>query len=108
MNGKKKWTREETLLALELYLTIPAEDDNVRNPQIVALASALGRTASSVRLAMQNFKACDPSYLSDGRVGLNHTSQLQVSIAKEFIGHPSELFKAAAKVKEQFGIAADQ
>lgn len=40
MNEMKKRTREETLLVHKLYHTILAEDD-IHNPQIVALSSAL-------------------------------------------------------------------
>ena len=36
MNGMKKRIGEETLLILEVYLAILAEDNNVHNPQIVA------------------------------------------------------------------------
>ena len=57
MNGKKKRTREETLLVLELLLMILEVDNNFHNSQIVALSSALGRTISSTRLATQSLGA---------------------------------------------------
>lgn len=53
---RRNWTREETILAFELYCTIPAGKVTVQNEQIITLAHAINRTPSSVKLKLQNFK----------------------------------------------------
>ena len=63
-----KYTREETMLVFELYCTLPKGQDSVNNPQVIALSKAIGRSANSVKLKLQNFKSCDPSYTKNGRV----------------------------------------
>lgn len=48
--ARRDWTREEIMLALELYCTIPSEELNTNNEQIVTLAKTIGRTENSVML----------------------------------------------------------
>ena len=76
MNKRRNWTRNEVILAFELYCTIPSSKVTANHEAIVALANLIGRTPNAVKLKMQNFKTYDPSYTSDGRVGLSHGSKL--------------------------------
>jgi len=86
MNDKvKNWTKDETMLAFELYCLIPKGKDTITNPQIINLASAINRSVSSVKLKLQNFKSYDPSYTHDGRVGLSHGSKLDEQVCKAFL-----------------------
>lgn len=101
---RRDWTREETLLALELYCTISSEKVTANNQQIIALAKNIGRTENSVKLKMQNFKSCDPNYTRDGRSGLNHVSQLDRSVVRQFLSNPDALFAEVKKVKLTLGI----
>lgn len=101
---RRDWTREETILALELYCMIPSAKATANNEEIIALARAIGRTANSVKLKMQNFKSCDPNYTRDGRSGLNHVSQLDRSVVKQFLSNPDALFAEAKQVKKALGI----
>ncbi|UQZ90580.1 hypothetical protein C4J81_15745 [Deltaproteobacteria bacterium Smac51] len=98
--SRRNWTLEETILALELYCTIPSEKVNSSNEQIVNLAKTIGRTANSVKLKMQNFKAYDPNYFRDGRIGLNHGSKLDRTVVKQFLNNLDALFAEARKIKE--------
>lgn len=100
----RNWTREETILAMELYCKILSEKVRSSNEHIVALAKAIGRTANSVKLKMQNFKAYDPNYIRDGRVGLNHGSKLDRAVVAHFINDSEALFAAASKIKEAMKI----
>lgn len=101
---RRDWTWEETILVLELYCTMTSKNVTTNNEKITALAKTISRTANSVKLKMQNFKACDPNYTRDGRSGLNHVSQLDRSIAKQFLYNPDGLFTEARKVKITLGI----
>ena len=49
-NIQRNWTREETMLAFELYCTIPKGKDTIYNEQIIALAAAINRSVNSVKL----------------------------------------------------------
>jgi len=60
MATNMKWTWEETLKAFALYFILPSGKHDKRNPDIIALASDLGRTPSAVVLKLANIKAKDP------------------------------------------------
>jgi len=101
---QKNWTREETMLAFELYCTIPKGKDTVHNPKIIALANAIGRTVNSVKLKLQNFKSCDPSYTADGRVGLANASALDREVCQEFLQSWDDLLIETENIKSRLHI----
>lgn len=79
-----KWTREELILAFNLYCKIPFGTIHIRNHQIIALAKILGRTPSAVSWKLANFARLDPS-LQDRKIsGASHGSKLDVEIWEEF------------------------
>lgn len=55
-----KWSREETILAYELYCRTPFSKISQSNPEIKKLAELLGRTPGSVGLKMHNLAHYDP------------------------------------------------
>ncbi len=69
MRGKL-WSREELILAFNLYLKIPFGKISRLNPDIQDLATLLGRTASSVAMRLSNFASCDPYHQNRGVAGL--------------------------------------
>ena len=103
-NTRKNWTREETMLAFELYCIIPSGQDTITNEHILSLAKAIGRTPSSVKLKLQNFKSYDPSYISDGRVGLSHGSKLDKEVCNDFLHNWDSLILETAEIKKHFEI----
>lgn len=98
---RRDWTREETMLAFELYCIIPKGQDTIQNPKIIALATAINRTANSVKMKLQNFKSYDPSYIQDGRIGLSHGSKLDEEICKEFINNWDLLVTEVDEIKSK-------
>ena len=107
-NIRRNWTREETILAFELYCIIPNGQDTTFNEHIISLAKAISRTPNSVKLKLQNFKAYDPSYISDGRVGLSHGSKLDQDVCAEFINSWDALVAEIAEIKKLFGVANNE
>ncbi|WNY28839.1 hypothetical protein MmiEs2_10470 [Methanimicrococcus stummii] len=99
---RRDWTRDETILAFELYCTIPSSKVTKENEKIKGLADAIGRTPNSVKLKLQNFKSYDPSYTRDGRIGLSHGSKLDGEIVKDFLQNWDSLVFEANKIKEQY------
>ena len=56
----KKWSEDETILAFYYYCQIPFGKMHKTNPEIIHVASMLGRTPSSVVLKMENLGHFDP------------------------------------------------
>lgn len=102
--SNRNWTREETMLAFELYCIIPSGKDTIKNPLIIELARAISRTPSSVKLKLQNFKSCDPSYTNRGKVGLSNVSRLDKEVCAEFLGQWDEMLFAVDKIKSKMNI----
>ena len=59
---RKNWSRDETILAFELYCTIPSNKVTKNNNQIKELANAIGRTPDSVKRKLQNCKSFFPPH----------------------------------------------
>ena len=55
-----KWSREETILAFDLYCRTPLKKITKTNKDIIELAKLLVRTPSSVGLKMANLAHFDP------------------------------------------------
>src|SRR5687767_7854743 len=78
------WTREELILAFNLYCKIPFGKIHNRNPEIIALARILGRTPSAVGWKLANFARLDPALQKRNIVGAAHGSKLDIEIWDEF------------------------
>lgn len=81
-----RWSREELLVAFNLYCQMPFGKMHSRNPDIIRAAGALGRTPSSVAMKLVNFASLDPSITSTGRRGLGNASRADKAIWEEFNG----------------------
>ena len=55
------WTRNELIIAFNLYCKIPFGQIDARNPVIIALAEVLGRTPGSLSWKLANFARLDPA-----------------------------------------------
>lgn len=78
------WSREESILAFDLYCRIPFQKTKANNPAVKAIATLLGRTPSSVARKLGNFGAFDPALRNRNISGLTHTSKLDREIWDEF------------------------
>jgi hypothetical protein len=73
---RRRWSEEETVLALYLYFQLPFGKLHSGNPQIQQLASAIDRSSSSVAMKLCNFASLDPKITEGGRRGLAGASRL--------------------------------
>ncbi|MBI5351273.1 MAG: HNH endonuclease [Chloroflexi bacterium] len=78
------WTREELIIAFNLYCKIPFGTIHIHNPQIIVLAKILGRTPSAVSWKLANFARLDPSLQNRNIAGASHGSKLDVEVWNEF------------------------
>jgi putative restriction endonuclease len=64
------WTREELVLALNLYMKLPFGKISNRTPEVQHLASLIGRTVSAASMRLSNFASVDPFHQNRGIKGL--------------------------------------
>jgi len=82
--GQKLWTREELILAINLYCKIPFGRMHHGNPLIIEFANLIGRTPSSVTFKLGNLASFDPSLKARGIKGASNASKLDKEIWAEF------------------------
>lgn len=81
---RRDWTREELIVAFNLYCKIPFGRIHIRNPQIIELAKAIGRTPSAVSWKLANFARLDPALQKRNIAGASHGAHAEVEIWNEF------------------------
>jgi putative restriction endonuclease len=81
---RRNWTREELIVAFNLYCKIPFGRIHVRNPSVIALANAIGRSPSAVSWKLANFARLDPSLRKRNISGASHGAQAEIEIWQEF------------------------
>jgi len=84
----KEWTREELILAINLYCKTPFGRIHYRNPEIIELAGSIGRTPGSVSYKLANFASIDPSI---DRKGASNVSKLDRRVWDEFFNNWDEM-----------------
>jgi putative restriction endonuclease len=82
--GQRLWTREELILAINLYCKLPFGRLHNLNPEVINLATLINRTASSVAYKLVNFASLDPSLKARGIKGASNASKLDAEIWNEF------------------------
>lgn len=83
---KNNWTREETIIAFNVYCKIPFKSSSKSNPTIIKYAKIIGRSPSALNMKVGNFGRLDPELKKQGIVGLAHGSKLEEEIWDEFHG----------------------
>ncbi|MBI3580880.1 MAG: HNH endonuclease [Nitrospinae bacterium] len=102
VNQRRGWTREETILAIELYSRTPFEKiHRSKNANILNLAQKIGRTPASVALKMWNFASIDPSIK---HAGMGHHSKLDAEVWDEFFSNTGSFIEKAVKLANKFGL----
>jgi putative restriction endonuclease len=82
--GHRDWTREELIVAFNLYCKIPFGRIHIRNPLVIELARAIGRTPSAVSWKLANFARLDPALKKRNIAGAAHGAKAEVDIWDEF------------------------
>ena len=83
-NHQRLWSREELIIAFNLYCKIPFGQIDQSNPAVIALAEVLGRTPASLAWKLANFARLDPSLQARGVKGASHGSKGEVAVWEEF------------------------
>ncbi|MES2439567.1 MAG: HNH endonuclease [Verrucomicrobiota bacterium] len=96
-----RWTRDELLVALNLYHKLTFGLLHSKQPAIIALAEKLGRGSNSVAMKLCNFASLDPALKLRGIKGLEGASKLDREIWKEFHENPNETIPASEEALRQ-------
>ncbi|MEI7504985.1 MAG: HNH endonuclease [Paludibacter sp.] len=81
---RDNWTRDQTIVALNLYCKIPFNRVGSNHPDIIRIANVIGRSPNSVKMKIGNFGSFDPELKRRGIVGLGNTSKLDEEVWNEF------------------------
>lgn len=109
MARNPKWTRDELILALDLYFRINPRSTNESHPEVIKLSNILNalpvhvkseanetfRNPNGVFMKLANFMSCDPSYPG---VGLSAGGKLDKEIWNEFSENREWLSCVAAAI----------
>lgn len=101
MTANNNWTREEHIIAFNLYSQIPFGTIHIRNPKIIELAQLLGRSVGSVSYKLANFSRLDPALQLRGIKGLAHGAKGEEQVWDEFAGNPEGLAFESARLFAQ-------
>lgn len=100
--GQTLWTRDELILAINLYCKLPFGRLHRSNPQVIHLSELIGRTPNSVAYKLVNFASLDPSLQARGIKGAANSSKLDREIWDEFYNNWEELPYESEKLLSKF------
>lgn len=108
MSTRNNWTREEHIIAFNLYCQIPFGTIHIRNPKIKELARLLGRSVGSVSRKLANFSRLDPFLQQRGIKGLEHGAKGEEEVWKEFVERPEALaFESQRLMADRLGTSVE-
>ena len=94
----RNWTREETIVAFNVYCKIPFKSSSKSHPTIIKYAKILGRTPSALNMKVGNIGRLDPDLKNVGIKGLTHGAKIEEEVWNEFYGNPDLLAYESEKL----------
>lgn len=101
------WTREELILAFDLYCRIPFKKTKASNPDVIELATLLRRSPASVARKLGNFGSFDLELQRQRIKGLVHAGKLDEAIWDEFNSDWNGLVLEATRLRSELGGAVE-
>ena len=95
---RRNWTKEELILAFNLYLKLPFGKFHQGNPEVKRLAKLIDRTPSSVAMRLSNFASLDPYHQQRGVIGLKGGIKQCQPIWDEFNENREDLIFQSEKI----------
>lgn len=103
----KHWTRQELLIALDLYCRIPFGQMHSRNPEILRAAQAIGRTSGAVAMKLVNIASLDPGLKQRGVSGLRNASASDRAIWNDMNDDWQSFVAESSNARREFGLLAE-
>lgn len=108
-----KWSRDELILALDMYMNNPASPPSKTSAEVVALSALLNkmhrlsgadasptlRNENGVYLKMMNLRALDPAFIVQGKVGMQAGGNLEKVVWKDYAGQRDRLADDARAIR---------
>jgi len=102
MKIRNLWTKEELILAFNLYLKLPFGKLHTRTPEVIELANLTGRTVNSIAIRLTNFASCDPYHQNRGIKGMQGgRAQCQPIWDEFFLNQESLIFESEKILAER-------
>jgi putative restriction endonuclease len=98
----QRWTREQTIVAFNLYCKIPFNRVTSSHPEIIKIANEIGRSVNSVKMKIGNFGSFDPELKKRGIVGLANASKLDEEVWNEFNNNWDDLAFESENILSDF------
>lgn len=92
------WSREETVVAFNVYCQIPFRKSNKTHLLVVEYARLLGRSPSALNMKIGNFGRLDPELKERGISGLLHGAKTEESVWAEFSDDPGALLEESERI----------
>lgn len=96
--GQTLWTKDESILAINLYCKIPFGQMHSRNADVIELAALIDRSPSAVARKLGNFASFDPKLRQRGVKGLENASKLDKQIWQEYMHDWDDQFIESEKL----------
>lgn len=98
----KNWTKEEHILAFNLYCKIPFSKINATYPPVKELAEVLGRSNGAVAMKLANFARLDPALKARNISGLTQGAKGEEIVWNEFYDNWDELAYESENLLAQY------
>ena len=105
------WTRDELILALDLYVRSGGHPPAKEGAEISELSRILNRLSGAfgratdfrnnngIYMKLMNFRRFDPLFQAQGKIGLSRGNKLEEAIWNEFASDPSRLAQTANAIR---------
>ena len=100
--GQTLWTRDELLLAINLYAKIPFGKMDQRTKEVQELARIINRSPSAVARRLANFASMDPVHIARGILGLTNSGNLAIQVWNEFHSNWDKYFEISESLLAQY------
>jgi 5-methylcytosine-specific restriction protein A len=115
------WTRDELILALDLYLRFKGNPPGKGSAEIIGLSAILNRLSRSaqegrsdfrnpngVYMKLMNFRRFDPVYQAQGKSGLVRGNKLEEAVWRDFASNPQRLARTAEAIRANLEVSTNE
>lgn len=106
MTTRTGWTRQQLLVAFNLYCQLSFGQLDSRTPIIIRYAALIGRTPSALAMKLSNIASLDPAITSTGRKGLAGASSADKAMWLEMQSNWESFAIEAEQAVEALGASA--
>lgn len=96
------WTRDEMILALNLYLKTPFGKMHRLNPKVIELARLINRTPDSIAFRLTNYASCDEKLQERGIVGMQGGKKQCLPYWVEFVNDREALVYESERILAKY------